>query len=167
MEKEIRIKGLEPIVGEDPEILILGTFPGESSRKANQYYFDNSNRFWGIVNRVLNDNQGFVSYAAKTKCLKEHHIALWDIYETKLFTGESSNKGIKSPTFNNLGMFLSEHPSIRRIVFNGKSEPAYEIARIKYGIPRDMCVYLRQTSGSACTKLVDYLESWGEALTQL
>lgn len=167
MEKEIRIKGLEPIVGEDPEILILGTFPGESSRKANQYYFDNSNRFWGIVNRVLNDNQGFVSYAAKTKCLKEHHIAVWDIYETKLFTGESSNKGIKSPTFNDLGKFLSEHPTIRRIVFNGKSEPAYDIARIKYGIPRDMCVYLRQTSGSACTKLVDYLESWGEALTQL
>lgn len=167
MEKEIRIKGLEPIVGEDPEVLILGTFPGESSRKANQYYFDNSNRFWGIVNRVLNDNQGFVSYAAKTKCLKEHHIAVWDIYETKLFTGESSNKGIKSPTFNDLGKFLSEHPTIRRIVFNGKSEPAYDIARIKYGIPRDMCVYLRQTSGSACTKLVDYLESWGEALTQL
>ena len=167
MEKEIRIKGLDPIVGEDPEILILGTFPGESSRKANQYYFDNSNRFWGIVNRVLNDNQGFVSYAAKTKCLKEHHIAVWDIYETKLFTGESSNKGIKSPTFNDLGKFLSEHPTIRRIVFNGKSEPAYDIARIKYGIPRDMCVYLRQTSGSACTKLVDYLESWGEALTQL
>ena len=167
MEKEIRIKGLDPIVGEDPEILILGTFPGESSRKANQYYFDNSNRFWGIVNRVLNDNQGFVSYAAKTKCLKEHHIAVWDIYETKLFTGESSNKGIKSPTFNDLGKFLSEHPTIRRIVFNGKSEPAYDIARIKYGLPRDMCVYLRQTSGSACTKLVDYLESWGEALTQL
>ena len=166
MEKEIRIKGLEPIVGEDPEILILGTFPGESSRKANQYYFDNRNRFWSIINRVLNDNQGFLSYAAKTKCLKDHHVAVWDIYETKLLTGESSNKGIKSPTFNDLGKFLSEHPTIRRIVFNGKSEPAYESARIKYGIPREMCVDLRQTSGRVKSRGQEDIEAWKKALGQ-
>lgn len=165
MEKEIRIKGLEPIVGEDPEILILGTFPGESSRKANQYYFHNRNRFWSIINRVLNDNQGFLSYAAKTKCLKDHHIAVWDIYETKLLTGESSNKGIKSPTFNDLGKFLSEHPTIRRIVFNGKSEPAYEIARTKYGIPREMCVDLRQTSGRVKSRGQEDIEAWKKAFS--
>ena len=166
MEKEIRIKGLEPIVGEDPKVLILGTFPGESSRKANQYYFDNRNRFWSIINRVLNDNQGFLSYAAKTKCLKAHHVAVWDIYETKLLTGESSNKGIKSPTFNDLGKFLSEHPTIRRIVFNGKSEPAYESARIKYGIPREMCVDLRQTSGRVKSRGQEDIEAWKKALGQ-
>lgn len=162
-----RVKGLDPIVGDDPRILILGTFPGDSSRRAGKYYEDSSNRFWGIMNRILNDNQGFLSYAAKTKCLKDHHIAVWDIYETKLNTGESSNKGILAPTFNDLGKFLSEHPTIQRIVFNGIGEPAYEIALGMYGIPREMCVFLRQTSGSARTKPVDYLESWGEALTQL
>ena len=162
----LRVFGLDPIVGDDPRVLILGTFPGESSRKARQYYFDNRNRFWGIINRVLNDNQGFLSYAAKTKCLKDHHVAVWDVYESKLFTGESSNKGILAPTFNDLGKFLSDHPSIQRIVFNGMSEPAYEIALSMFGIPREMCVFLHQTSGSACRKLVDYLENWGEALTE-
>lgn len=166
MEKVSRIKGLEPIVGEEPEILILGTFPGESSRKANQYYFDNRNRFWSIINRVLNGNQGFLSYAAKTKCLKDHHIAVWDIYETKLYTGESSNKGIVAPTFNDIGQFLLDHPTIRRIVFNGNSEPNYEIARIMYGIPRDMCVYVRQTSGRVTSRGQEDIEAWKKALGQ-
>lgn len=161
-----RIKGLDPIVGDDPRILILGTFPGDSSWRAKKYYEDNRNRFWGIMNRVLNDNQGFLSYAAKTKCLKDHHIAVWDVYETKLNTGESSNKGILAPSFNDLGKFLSEHPTIQRIVFNGKDEPAYQIAIGMFDIPREMCVFLQQTSGSACKRVVDYLDSWGEALTK-
>ena len=163
----IRVKSLDPICGENPRILILGTFPGEPSRKTKQYYNDDSNRFWGIINRVLNNNQGFLSYAAKEKCLKDHQIALWDIYETKLFTGESSNKGIKDPTFNDIKKFLSAQPTIEKIIFNGKTEPAYEFVRIINDIPSEMCVYLLQTSGRAATKPADYLESWGEALTKL
>ena len=166
MQKENRIKGLDPIVGEEPEILILGTFPGESSRKANQYYFDNRNSFWSIINRVLNGNHGFLSYAAKTKCLKDHHVAVWDIYETKLHTGESSNKGIVAPTFNDIGQFLLEHPTIHRIVFNGISETAYEVARVMFGIPRDMCVYLRQTSGRVKSRGQEDVEAWKKALGQ-
>ena len=161
-----RVKGLDPIVGDNPRILVLGTFPGEPSRKAKEYYYDSSNRFWGIINRVLNNNQGFLSYAAKKKCLMDHHIALWDIYDTKVLTGESSDKGIKAPTFNDIRRFLSDHPTIERIVFNGLSESDYEYVRIISGIPKDMCVYLRQTSGAAKTKLVDYLASWGDALTK-
>ena len=163
----MRVNGLDPIVGDNPRVLVLGTFPGESSRIAREYYHDESNRFWKIINRVLNNNQGFLSYSAKKRCLLDHQVALWDIYETKLLTGESSDKGIKDPTFNDLKRFLSDHPTIERIVFNGLTEPAYEFVRIVNGIPRDMCVFLRQTSGSAATKLVDYLDSWGDALTKL
>ena len=160
----IRVKGLDPIVGEEPKVLILGTFPGESSRKNKQYYFDERNRFWSIINRVLNDNQGFVSYTAKTKCLKDHHVAVWDTYESKVFTGESSNEGISDPTFNDIRSFLQSYPSIRRIVFNGLSESAYEFVRIMNGIPRDACVYLRQTSGRVQSRGQEDINAWKKAL---
>lgn len=159
-----RVFGLDPIVGDDPRVLILGTFPGESSRKNRQYYFDNRNSFWKIINRVLNNNQGFVSYAAKTKCLKDHGIAVWDTYKSKMYTGESSNTGIVAPEFNDIKAFLIEHPTIHRIVFNGIGEPSYELVRIDSGFTKDSCLYLRQTSGRVPLRPEDF-DIWRNALT--
>lgn len=159
-----RVFGLDPIVGNDPRVLILGTFPGESSRKNRQYYFDNRNSFWKIINRVLNNNQGFVSYAAKTKCLKDHGVAVWDIYKSKMYTGESSNLGIVAPEFNDIKAFLMEHSTLQRIVFNGIGEPGYELVRIDCGFSKDSCFYLRQTSGRVSLRPEDF-DIWRNALT--
>lgn len=42
-------KGLNPLANKNTRILILGSFPGESSLLMNKYYANNENKLWTII----------------------------------------------------------------------------------------------------------------------
>lgn len=71
----------EPVYDERSKVLILGSFPPNSSQKGGFYYAHKSNRFWKILGELFNavglENQ---SKEDKTQFLLSHNIALWDIF---------------------------------------------------------------------------------------
>ena len=114
-----KISSLPPICGDNPQVLILGTMPGEESLKEGKYYCSSNNIFWEMIAAIFNDGKDFANYEEKTACLIHNHIALWDVYESCSRSG-SLDKDIANAVPNNIAQFLKEHPTIRRIVTNGK-----------------------------------------------
>lgn len=160
-----RVYGLNPIVGEDPRILILGTFPSEVSRKAKEYYANPKNRFWYIIKHIFNGGEDFYYYHAGVRCLMNNHIAVWDIFNSKIDNGNSANKLITNPEDNDIASFLSQHPTIKRIVFNG-SDINYTLVCSRQKIPASMCVFAKQTSSRYYSSMKECLDSWISALTE-
>ena len=114
------IVGLKPLGSDEPEILILGTCPGEESIKTGEYYADPRNSFRKIIADIFNKGVPFKTYVDFEQCLKNNKIAIWDVYETCERKG-SLDKNIKSASPNDLKDYIKNYPTIRKIVFNGKN----------------------------------------------
>ena len=113
-------KGLAPIVGENPRILILGTMPSDISLQKQAYYSNESkNKFRKIIYSIYQQDTDL----SCEELLKKHHIALWDCIKTGKRKG-SIDKGFEMNTLipNDIEAFLKVHPTIRVIILNGKSK---------------------------------------------
>lgn len=113
-------KGLPPMVGAVPKILILGTMPGNISLEQKAYYRNESrNKFWEIIHSIFHDDTE-VSYE---ELLKKHHIALWDCLKEGSRAGSTDNGfDFRSLMPNDLEKFLRQNPSIETILLNGKGK---------------------------------------------
>lgn len=111
------IHSFEPLVGDDPRILILGTMPSVESLKQGEYYANPRNHFWRLIAGVLAVELPS-NYEEKITMLKKHKIALWDSIETCV-RSDSLDKNIKDPIPNDIDTFLDQHPTIASVCFNG------------------------------------------------
>lgn len=110
-------EGLGPWVDEHSEILILGSFPSDVSLREQAYYQNKSkNSFWKLMHGLFGEGPDSKEF------LMKHHIALWDCLAAVNRAGslDSNISGGERP--NNIPQLLESHPSIRRIVINGKSK---------------------------------------------
>ena len=108
-------KGLAPWVGEDPRVLVLGTFPGEKSLKSQAYYQDRAhNSFYKIMETLFDRKKGI----SDKDFLIENHIALWDCMGVAEREG-SIDANITDYIPNEIEKFLFLHPSITTIILNG------------------------------------------------
>ena len=116
-------EGLEPIADSESEILILGTLPGKVSLKTKQYYANPTNQFWTVISNIFNDTIP-TSYEEKLKVLKRNHLALWDVL--KAANQDSSlDSDITNPVANDILGFITKHPKLRVIGFNGGKAETY------------------------------------------
>ena len=120
-EEQPRLTGLAPLGSPQPRLLILGTFPSPMSRQRQEYYGNPANRFWRLLSAVFGvaDLTGG-EYVDKIKLLAGQGIALWDVVASCEIVGASDNK-IKNPVYNDIPAFLSQRPTIRRIILNGST----------------------------------------------
>jgi len=109
-------------------ILVLGTMPSVASLSATAYYAHPRNAFWPIAISVLNSidpSYELVSqwpYDNRKQLLIDHRIALWDVLaECERAGSLDTNIQRDSVKINDLAGFVSQHRSLRRIVFNGKT----------------------------------------------
>ncbi|NQT58316.1 MAG: DNA-deoxyinosine glycosylase [Bacteroidetes bacterium] len=112
-----------PILPEKPRILLLGTMPGGESLKLQQYYAFNRNHFWPLIYRLLGEQQDpwEQSYEKRVKFLKNHHIALWDVYAACIRKKGSLDQSIEQGVPNAILPLLKAYPTITTLFFNGST----------------------------------------------
>ena len=116
-----RQKGLPPIYYPDSEVLILGSFPSEESRKSGSYYSNKSNSFWNIICDFYNESLP-TNNSEKEAILLKHHIAVWDMIESCEIVG-SSDKNIKDAEYHKAIEIqaLLNQSKIKKIIINGRT----------------------------------------------
>lgn len=80
-QEETQIEGFPPIIGLQPIILILGTFPGPESLRLCQYYAHQRNLFWDIMGNICDAGRD-KRYKDRLIILKKKGIALWDVLKS-------------------------------------------------------------------------------------
>jgi TDG/mug DNA glycosylase family protein len=118
-EKTHRLHGLPPASGIEPEVLILGSFPGGQSLARREYYANPRNHFWQIIESLLGI-PGDMPYAERVSHLNARRIALWDVIRSCTRTG-SSDATLGDVEPNDIPLFVQERKTIRLIALNGKA----------------------------------------------
>jgi hypoxanthine-DNA glycosylase len=117
--------GLPPVLGRDARVLILGSFPGEASLAARQYYAHPRNHFWPLVGAVLETPLATLSYRERLATLRRHRIALWDaivICERK----GSLDGAIRNAERGDIAHVRRTARSLALVCFNGKTSARAE-----------------------------------------
>jgi hypoxanthine-DNA glycosylase len=115
-----------PISDKAARILILGSMPGEASLRARQYYAHPRNAFWPIVSDLLAFPVS-APYDDRLRHLCARGVALWDVLGSCVRNG-SLDASIDESSIvpNDFASFLSGHPRVRYVFFNGsKAEQAF------------------------------------------
>ena len=111
------IECFDPLLCEDPKVLILGTLPGVESLEHREYYYSNSNRIWKVLCQLTGEQMP-LNYGQKKVLLSVYHLALWDYYASAVRLG-SKDSAIRDARPNDIRAFLAEHPTIDTIAING------------------------------------------------
>lgn len=126
------IKGFEPIIDVDCEMLIVGSMPSEASLNAQEYYAHSQNRFWKLMAVLLRDE--YDCYETKKQMLLKHHIALWDVIDECEREG-SLDSAISAEVANDIELLIAHYPNIKKILCNGKK--SYQVLCKKF--PKVTC----------------------------
>jgi hypoxanthine-DNA glycosylase len=120
-ENEILIHPFKPVVFEDSEILILGTFPSIKSFENNFYYSHPKNQFWDILSEIFNEKKP-KTIEEKIAFLKKHKIALWDtICECKRKNGNSRDDNLEIIKPCDIINLLKYYPNIKKIAVTSRT----------------------------------------------
>ena len=129
-----RLEGLAPVVGCGTRLLILGSFPGEASLRAQQYYGHPRNHFWPLVGAIWSLDLLPMPYGQRLDLLRERGLGLWDVYASCHREG-SLDQAIREAQFNDLDSLLRLAPGMRLVAHNG-GESARAMQRVQaLGLP--------------------------------
>lgn len=112
----------DPIIGKSPQVLILGSLPGDKSIELQEYYGHPQNRFWKLMN-ILLDIDISVPYDLKKDALIRKKIAVWDTAHTAFRPG-SMDSSMAKEIPNNIEELLQANPTIKSVCFNGQKAAA-------------------------------------------
>ena len=154
-------EGLGPWVDEHSEILILGSFPSDVSLREQAYYQNKSNNsFWKLMHGLFGEGSDSKDF------LMKHHIALWDCLAAVNRAGslDSNISGGERP--NNIPQLLESHPSIRRIVINGKSKARDYFDKYFYDLHKSSIeiIIVESSSNTNSIEFETKLEDWKKIL---
>ena len=93
--------------------------PGIASLQQQEYYGHPRNHFWKIIAHLFHFAEIPIHYEVKKTLLLQNHLALWDVLEFCEREG-SLDVAIRNPIPNDIPKLLKEHPTLQKIVFNGK-----------------------------------------------
>jgi TDG/mug DNA glycosylase family protein len=164
-----REKGLSPITGNKPRVLILGSFPSRISLERGLYYANPRNRFWEVM-RVILDLPCLPETGEPPReypsFLIRRHLALWDVVASRRFQPGSMDRDMQDIRINDIPAFLKEYPTIRCIALNGGK--AWQVLSASE-IPGDIAALrLPSTSpANARYSLAEKIERWQVILEYL
>lgn len=156
-----RPSGLAPVVGNNPRVLILGSYPSLQSLAKREYYGNPHNRFWTIVEQVFGIDRS-LPYAARTAQLTGRGVALWDVLASCAREG-SADVTIRDTVPNDIAGFLESHHTVRCIALNGTAAGKFFV-RNSCPVP---AVVLPSTSpANARLPLDEKIRIWNNCLSE-
>lgn len=114
------LTGLPAVLDEHTRVLILGSFPGEASLHAGQYYAHPRNQFWRLLSAVLNEDLYGRPYEERLGRLLAHRIGLWDVIDICEREG-SLDSAIRRAQANDFNVLKHQCPQLKCVCFNGKT----------------------------------------------
>ena len=161
------VHSFEPVADANARVLVLGSMPGLKSLQAGQYYAHPQNRFWPFMGQLVGAGPD-LPYPERCRRLAQAGIALWDVLSCCERPG-SLDSAIRDDTAaaNDLAGFLSTHPGVRHVLFNGAKAESSFTRLVLPGLGRPDLDYRRLPSTSpanASQRAADKLTAWREAL---
>lgn len=115
------LQGLPPLLNANVRLLVLGSFPGVASLRAQQYYGHPQNHFWKIMASLLSPDAAEVlamPYAERAHWLLNQGVGLWDVYAACEREG-SLDANIQNAQPNDLQSLRALCPALVAIAHNG------------------------------------------------
>ena len=115
------LTALPPLVSSSTRLLILGSFPGAASLKAQQYYGHPQNHFWRILGAIWPSNpieMGVTSYQKRSEWLLNKGLGVWDVYAACEREG-SLDSSIRNAVLNDFSSLKQTCPQLAAIAHNG------------------------------------------------
>ena len=161
------VTGFSPVVGEGARVLVLGSMPGVASLRQVQYYAHPRNAFWPLAARIFGFDSG-LDYDVRLRALQANGVALWDVLQACERPG-SLDADIRGDTLvpNDFQAFLTRHPSIVRICFNGAKAAAMFRRHVLPALPGPGLEFFELPSTSpahAAASFKQKLAAWEPAL---
>ena len=112
------LEGLGPVVDADTRLIVLGSFPGVASLRAQQYYGHPRNHFWAILGALWQVDLMSADYPRRLAAARARGLGLWDVYASCSREG-SLDSAIVDAQLNDLASLTRIAPGLRAIVHNG------------------------------------------------
>lgn len=156
-----RLVGLPPVVGAGTVVLVLGSFPGVASLRAQQYYAHPQNHFWRILQALWPQHPLPVQYPERCDWLLARGLGLWDVYDACEREG-SLDARIRHAEVNDFVRLRAHCPKLAAIAHNGGESYRQARASAQLGVP---VLKLPSTSpANAAWSFERKCAAWGEAL---
>jgi hypoxanthine-DNA glycosylase len=123
------LDGLAPIADADTRLIVLGSFPGVASLRAQQYYGHPRNHFWPILSALWGIDLKGANYVERVAAVRAHGLGIWDVYARCEREG-SLDSAIENAELNDLPGLLHRAPKLTAIAHNGgESARAMKVTR--------------------------------------
>jgi hypoxanthine-DNA glycosylase len=112
------LEGLPAVMDRRTRLVVLGSFPGIASLKAQQYYGHPRNHFWPILSALFDVDLAGLPYAQRLPIVLDHGVGLWDVYASCVRAG-SLDSAIREPVLNDLASLKLFAPDLQAVAHNG------------------------------------------------
>jgi TDG/mug DNA glycosylase family protein len=152
-----------PIIDEQSEILILGSFPSLKSFEKSFYYAHPRNQFWRLLSDIF--HKPAATTEERIELLKSNGIALWDVIAS-CERKNSADSNLKACESNDIPALLQKYPNIKAIGFTGKK--AESLFRRHFGDRVNLPTFLLPSPSPAYAALSyeEKLKRWRDILSR-
>ena len=113
-----RLLGLPPVIGPDTRLLVLGSFPGVASLRAQRYYGHPQNQFWKILSALWAVDMLGMDYEARLTVVRTQGLGIWDVYGACEREG-SLDSAIRNAELNDFAWLQKQCPRLKAVAHNG------------------------------------------------
>ena len=99
-------------------LVVLGSFPGVASLRAQQYYGHPRNQFWLLLSRLWAVDLMALPYPQRLAQMQQRGLGLWDVYAHCRRVG-SLDSAIEQAELNDLARLTALAPALQAIAHNG------------------------------------------------
>ncbi len=110
--------GLAPVLDANTRLLVLGSFPGVASLRAQQYYGHPQNQFWKVLGALWSMDLKNASYPERLEAARAHGLGIWDVYAACEREG-SLDADIRNAQLNDFARVRRECAQLQAIAHNG------------------------------------------------
>ena len=125
MRRGVQHRGLPPVIDQNVQVLILGSFPSPASLEKQQYYGHPQNHFWKLMGALLNEPLYEMDYAQRLPILLKHRVGLWDVLH-KCERAGALDSNIRNAVDNDFRKVTRVARALKRVCFNGKTAARFE-----------------------------------------